>query len=145
VTDSKTDFPSLLADLNAGIVQQQIEHALSDVALAVATTGKPGEVSLVSEQQDLKVKRTAMEEVEASGQARPLPNGFIWSGAPYEGFGLRDVQLRLSLRTGGEGPALMLRIAAAGRLAEELGDELVSLIRAKVTAPILRGTFSLAG
>lgn len=43
---SLTDLPSLLGDLNAGVFQQQIERALSDVAAGVVTTGKVGEVTI---------------------------------------------------------------------------------------------------
>lgn len=41
-----TDLNEFFNDLDAGIVQQMLEQALSDVALAVVSTGKKGHISL---------------------------------------------------------------------------------------------------
>jgi len=41
-----TDFCQLLPDLNAGVFEQQINRAMSDVAANVCTHGKKGEVTL---------------------------------------------------------------------------------------------------
>lgn len=45
-TTSKTDFASLLGELNAGVYEQQVNHALSDIAANVVTHGKKGELVL---------------------------------------------------------------------------------------------------
>lgn len=42
----RTEFGSLLGELNAGVFEQQINRALSDVAANVCETGKKGEVTL---------------------------------------------------------------------------------------------------
>lgn len=42
----RTDFPKILEDMNAGVFEQQINRAMSDVAANVATYGKKGEVVL---------------------------------------------------------------------------------------------------
>ena len=42
----RTDFPKLIEDMNAGVFEQQINHAFSDVAANVATFGKKGKVVL---------------------------------------------------------------------------------------------------
>jgi hypothetical protein len=44
--NSRTDLPALLSDLNAGVFEQQINAALSDVAANVVTHGKKGELVL---------------------------------------------------------------------------------------------------
>lgn len=43
---SRTDFPTLLADLNAGVFEQQLNAAISDVAANVVTHGKKGELTV---------------------------------------------------------------------------------------------------
>lgn len=40
----RTDFANLLGDLNAGVFEQQINAAVSDVAANVVTHGKTGEL-----------------------------------------------------------------------------------------------------
>lgn len=41
---NRTDLPSLLADLNAGVFEQQLNTAISDIAANVCTHGKKGEL-----------------------------------------------------------------------------------------------------
>lgn len=43
-TTSATNFPTLIGDLNAGVFEQQISRAISDVAANVVTHGKQGEL-----------------------------------------------------------------------------------------------------
>ena len=43
---SKTDFAELIGDLNAGVFQEQINHALTDIAANVVTHGKKGELTI---------------------------------------------------------------------------------------------------
>lgn len=43
---SKTRFTEMVAALNGGVFIEQINQAISDVALGVVTNGKPGEVSI---------------------------------------------------------------------------------------------------
>ncbi|ULQ47431.1 hypothetical protein JN531_003905 [Flagellatimonas centrodinii] len=42
----KTDFADLVGDLNGGVLEEQLNRALSDVAANVCTTGQRGEVVL---------------------------------------------------------------------------------------------------
>ncbi len=42
----RTDVLRILPDMNAGVFEQQVNRALSDVAANVATYGKKGEVVL---------------------------------------------------------------------------------------------------
>ena len=41
---SKTNFVEMLCELNGGVFEQQLNRAISDVALGVVTQGKPGKV-----------------------------------------------------------------------------------------------------
>src|SRR5690606_28223139 len=43
---NRTDFPTLLTDLNAGVFEQQLNSAISDVAANVVTHGKKGELTI---------------------------------------------------------------------------------------------------
>jgi hypothetical protein len=42
----KTNIAELVGELNAGVFEQQINQALSDIAAHVCTTGKKGELTL---------------------------------------------------------------------------------------------------
>lgn len=42
-----TNFSELVGELNAGVFEQQINRALSDVAANVCETGKKGEVTII--------------------------------------------------------------------------------------------------
>lgn len=44
--DRKTDFPALLSEIEAGTISNVLGLAMSNVALAVANSGKQGEISL---------------------------------------------------------------------------------------------------
>lgn len=43
-TSTRTDLPALLADLSAGVFEQQLNTAISDIAANVCTHGKKGEL-----------------------------------------------------------------------------------------------------
>lgn len=64
-----TNLSDFFSDLDAGVVQQMLEVALSDVALAVVNTGKQGEISMsfkvaqikTFDQVDIKHKITVVK------------------------------------------------------------------------------------
>lgn len=41
-----TNFAEMIGELNAGVFEQQVNQAISDVALGVVTQGKAGEVTI---------------------------------------------------------------------------------------------------
>jgi len=45
-TGNKTNFAEMIGELNAGVFEQQVNQAISDVALGVVTQGKAGEVTI---------------------------------------------------------------------------------------------------
>ncbi len=45
-TSNKTNFAEMIGELNAGVFEQQVNQAISDVALGVVTQGKAGEVTI---------------------------------------------------------------------------------------------------
>ena len=49
-----TDLSEFFSDLDAGVVQQMVEQALSDIAMAVVTTGKKGEISMTFKVAQIK-------------------------------------------------------------------------------------------
>lgn len=46
MSTGKTNFAEMIGDLNAGVFEQQVNQAISDVALGVVTQGKAGEVAV---------------------------------------------------------------------------------------------------
>ena len=42
----KSRFADMLGDLNCGVFEQQLDKAISDVALGVVTNSKPGKVTI---------------------------------------------------------------------------------------------------
>lgn len=46
MSSQKTNVAEMLGELNAGVFEQQINSAISDVALGVVTQGKAGEVTI---------------------------------------------------------------------------------------------------
>lgn len=45
-SSKKTDFAEMLGELNGGVFAQQVNQAISDVALGVVTQGKAGEITI---------------------------------------------------------------------------------------------------
>lgn len=46
MSSQKTNIAEMLGELNGGVFEQQINSAISDVALGVVTNGKPGEITI---------------------------------------------------------------------------------------------------
>lgn len=44
MSNEKTNIAAMIGELNAGVFEQQVNQAISDVALGVVTQGKAGEV-----------------------------------------------------------------------------------------------------
>ncbi len=59
---NKTNFAEMIGELNAGVFSEQVNQAISDVALGVVTQGKPGEVIIklslkqIGEGQQVSIK-----------------------------------------------------------------------------------------
>lgn len=95
----------------------------------------------------LQASRSALESVKATSGDKPLPSFIEFTCEPYHGLKERTFTLRLGVQTGGQKPALVLRIAAKEKHDEEMADELATLVRQAFdagTVPCLVGTYSPA-
>lgn len=95
-----------------------------------------------SEQQQLSASHSAFESVQVTSKTTtPVWLHFVCE--PYAGFAPRTFALRLSITTGGDKPALTLRMQAEEKHAEEMGLELVDKVKAAVSIdiPVLLGTY----
>lgn|GEM_PF-76886 len=98
---------------------------------------------LDSEEQQLSANRTTFESVQASSKD-PLPTTIYFSTQPYADLTEHTFALRLSIQTGGDAPLLVLRVQNMEQHVEEMGDELVALVRDHVAdaVPVLLGTYA---
>lgn len=79
------------------------------------------------EVQDFKASRSALENVEARSD-HGMPSGFRFTCIPYNGLAERSFELRLSVLTGGDAPALVARIKRLEAVQEEMGQEFMELL-----------------
>ena len=98
-----------------------------------------------SEQQQLSANMTAFESVQASSK-EPLPTTVYFTTTPYADLQPRTFVMRLAIHTGGNAPALTLRIQNMEKHTEEMGQELAELVRQTIgdRLPVLLGDFSKA-
>ena len=81
-----------------------------------------------SKVNDFDVERSAMERIEASSR-QELPGGFEFFCEPYLGLPARRFVLRLQVLTGGDEPALTLRVSALEATKEEIVKDFKRLLR----------------
>lgn len=95
---------------------------------------------------DLRQARSAMEEVEARAE-QGIPGGFRFKCEPYQGLASRTFILRLSVRTGGDVPLLVLRIMQREAAKEAIVNEFKEVLLREVgDAAVLRiGSFARNG
>lgn len=98
---------------------------------------------LGSTQEQLSETRTAFESIRATSE-HTLPTHIYFKFDPYLGLPERTFVLRLSIHTGGDKPAISLRIVTADRHNEEMAAELVAKVHAAFEIdklPIVIGTY----
>lgn len=78
---------------------------------------------LESTQGQLSEQRSAFESVGAKDTDK-LPVTVSFTAEPHVGFDTRTVSMRLSILTGGDKPALRLRIVNAEQMEQDIADEL---------------------
>lgn len=99
---------------------------------------------LESSEQQLSASRSAFESVQATS-TDPLPTTIYFECAPYADLEKRLFVLRLGVQTGGDKPAIALRIVNAERHGEEMAQELAARIAAMFedeSIPVLLGDYS---
>lgn len=102
---------------------------------------------LESSEQLLSTARSAFESVTATS-ADPLPTTVIFTCQPYADLREREFVLRLGVLTGDGKPTITLRITRSEEHAEEMAEELGSLIEQQFSdqnVPVILGTYSRAG
>lgn len=77
---------------------------------------------------DFAAKKSAMESVEAKSKLT-IPYSFTFTCETYGGLNIRDIQLRLSILTGGNEPVLVLRMVKAEALKEAIAEEFADKVR----------------
>lgn len=82
-----------------------------------------------SSEQSLSASRSAFESVQATS-VDPLPTTIYFECLPYADLEPRVFVLRLGVLTGGDKPAVNLRIVKAEQHAEDMANELAALIAA---------------
>lgn len=99
-----------------------------------------------SSDQNLSASKSAFESVQATS-SDPLPTLIYFRCIPYAGLSERQFVMRLGVQTGGDKPAIILRVIKAELHAEEMANELAGLTRQALNnaMPVLIGEYSKAG
>ena len=94
-------------------------------------------------EQQLSASRSAFESVQATS-GDPIPTLIDFKCQPYPDLFERTFTLRLTVQTGGDKPAIALRIVKAEQHNEEMAHELADLIVTAFNAeiPVLIGGYS---
>jgi uncharacterized protein YfdQ (DUF2303 family) len=98
---------------------------------------------LESSEQSLSASKSAFESVQATS-AEPIPTTIYFDCEPYYGLESRQFVLRLGVLTGGEKPAINLRIVKQELHDEEMANEFADLARKALGSelPVLIGAYA---
>lgn len=101
---------------------------------------------LESSEQSLSASRSAFEQVKATS-ADPIPTSISFTCQPYYGLEVRQFTLRLGVLTGGDKPAITLRIVKQELHDEEMANEFADLAREALggSLPVLIGSYNSRG
>jgi uncharacterized protein YfdQ (DUF2303 family) len=98
---------------------------------------------LESSEQSLSASKSAFESVQATS-AEPIPTTIYFDCEPYYGLESRQFVLRLGVLTGGDKPAISLRIVKQELHDEEMANEFADLAREALGSalPVLIGAYA---
>jgi len=101
---------------------------------------------LESSEQSLSASRSAFEQVKATS-ADPIPTTIYFTCEPYFGLESRQFVLRLGVQTGGEKPAITLRVVKQEQHDEDMANEFADLAREALGSalPVLIGSYNSRG
>ena len=105
---------------------------------------RPVQCREVSDTEHLlvSIRRVDHGSIQASS-TEPLPTLVYFETVPYNGLNSRLFVMRLGVRTGGEKPAITLRIQNMEQHNEEMAKELTDLVGDAInTLPVLIGTYN---
>lgn len=97
-----------------------------------------------SAEQQLSATRSAFEHVQATSGPDPLPTHIYFRCEPYHGLAERTFVLRLAVLTGGDKPAITLRIVKAEEHQEGMATELAARVTESLTdssVPVHLGSY----
>lgn len=94
-------------------------------------------------EQSLSASKSAFESIQATS-ADPIPTIIYFDCEPYFGLQSRQFTLRLGVQTGGDKPAITLRIVKQELHDEEMANEFAGLARAALgeSLPVLIGKYA---
>lgn len=92
---------------------------------------------------DLARSASTFSQVEARSRNK-LPSGFNFTCSPYAGFEPRTFNLRLSVRSSGDKPALVLRAVGMADIKDQIATEFEQMLRDGIGADVAvyRGQFT---
>lgn len=98
---------------------------------------------LESSEQSLSASKSAFETIQATS-ADPIPTTIYFDCEPYHGLESRQFVLRLGVLTGGDKPAISLRIVKQELHDEEMANEFADLARESLASelPVLIGAYA---
>ena len=101
-----------------------------------------------SSAQNLSASQSAFESVSATSGAAPIPTIIYFTCVPYQGLESHQFVLRLGVLTGGDKPAVTLRLIKAELHAEWMAKEFAVLVGAALNKdskviPVLVGSYSI--
>lgn len=136
VAEFMEDWPSMVSCFNdEGVITNPKAIA------AVRKVSIESMRKMESVEKQHAASRSAFESIQASS-TEPLPTLVYFETVPYNGLKSRLFVMRLGVRTGGEKPALTLRIQNMEQHEEEMATELAALVGETVkTIPVLLGTY----
>lgn len=95
-----------------------------------------------SQEKQLSASRSAFESVQATS-TEPLPTLIYFETVPFHGLQSRLFVMRLGVRTGGDKPAITLRVQNMEQHNEDMAKELTDLVGDAInTLPVLIGTYN---
>jgi len=136
VAEFLEDWPSMVSCYND---EGNITNAKAIAAVRKLSIEAMRKMESVEKQH--AASRSAFESIQASS-TEPLPTLVYFETVPYNGLKSRLFVMRLGVRTGGDKPALTLRVQNMEQHEEDMANELVTIVSDTVkTTPVLLGTY----
>ena len=116
--------------------EAEIENVFDEAGTALSLTATIAAVRRVTIEQfrnresaegNFASSRSGMETIEAKSQTA-LPAAIVFRCVPFRGLKSRSIRLRVSIRTGKDDPAFVLRIVRFDELVESIGEEFVQTL-----------------
>jgi uncharacterized protein YfdQ (DUF2303 family) len=137
VAEFMEDWPSLVSCYN-----EEGNIANPKAIAAVRKVSIESMRKMESQEKQLSASRSAFESVQATS-TEPLPTLIYFETVPYHGLQSRLFVMRLGVRTGGEKPAITLRIQNMEQHNEEMAKELTEIVASEIKEiPVLIGTYT---